>query len=1572
MNDRVNSKEESRDSIDIKLPHVLKFYQNSEFTIKLKARVFYYICLAAIFGIFLLTLSSIYGQINSPFNKINFPIIGAMVFVLLIFISCLWLLVKGWYGAASHMFMISANICVWFVMFIFASDIIAQIDTIVMVLAIINVFPLFINQFKSTVFVYAAVNIIMLVIFILTFKDQYGFTDTIVVDYLVDNIIAILFSGIAAYLIISIHNKTVDKIEYDYKKRTETEETLKKSEFKYRDLFENAQIGIYQTTPDGKILQANPALIKMLGFDSFEDISARSLEDDTAYVDISRKKFIDLIEKQGKVTNLEAEWKTKNGEIITIRENSTAVRDSSGKTLYYDGFVVDITAQKKALLALKESEEKYRTLMESLNEIIIVADNNHVVQYVNKKFTEVLGYTPSEIVGKIGYKILHDPDDYSIIDEANKNRINKNTSHYEMPFLTKDRRKLIFLVNGSPVLDAEGNTIASIGAMVDVTERKLMEKELDESRQLFQTLAQTAPVGIFRTDSDGKTTYINPRWAEIAGLSVEEAIGSGWLSAVHPDDRAGLMNNWILKFESSEKSFSEYRFLKPDGTIVSVLGNAVPEIEDGTLKGYIGTITNITELKQAQQQLIESEKKYKELADMLPVIIWESDIYGNCTYANNMGLEAHQFTQNEIVKGINILDLIIPEERERAKATLKARLEGKEVEGNEYQGLRKDGTVFPIKIYTSPIFEGMKPVGFRGANIDMTSVKVAEKQLKDSEEQLKMALLGANLGLWDWDMESNLVRFNGLFIQMLGYAIEDFGELVLSFDQWTKLLHEEDLEKVMILFNEHVKNKTELYEAIFRMKHKQGDWIWILARGKVHEWKNGKPTRALGTHLDITKNRMAEMELKKSEERYRMFIEQISDGIYRFELDEEMDMNLSEEEMIDFLYLHAVVAECNSAFLKMYNVSDPKDIIGKRQIDLHGGMDNPENRNAMRHYIRQGFKIVQEETIEKDLDGNEKYYLNNSVGILENGKLVRTWGSQTDNTARKKTEKDLKESEEKYRTIIEAFPDIIMISDLDSNIIFANQMLEKITGITTDDYSNPKRKAHIHPEDAKLVSDSIQELFETGKTHTPIIENRFIDSWGNLHWFSGIISRLEINNKPYIQTITRDITEKKNIEQELDNYRKHLEFLVQERTDELAAANEELTSINDELLNQREELEAVLKDLQIVQEQLFEEKRMVDSLMDNIPDAIYFKDIDSRFIKVSKCMDSKEGVKESLIGKTDFDLFTMEHAQPAFDIEQEIIKTGTSVIDLVEKETWKDGKVTYASTTKMPLRDASGKIIGTFGISRDITKMIQLEHEIKQQNDELTIQRKELEKALNTLKEAQNKLVHSEKMASLGLLASGVAHEINNPLNFIKGGVVGIESFINDNYKEHLDELAPLLEGMNIGVERAAAIVASLNHYNRRDDLPFMPCDIHMVINNCLVMLQNQIKSRIEIEKSFTTEKYLLYCNEGKIHQALLNIIANAVQAIAEKGSIKITTRIKQSKLHIEIKDSGCGMSKDLMSKILDPFFTTKEPGQGTGLGLSITYNIIQEHNGTIEFESKLNKGTIVKIILPLNKKNDE
>jgi len=319
----------------------------------------------------------------------------------------------------------------------------------------------------------------------------------------------------------------------------------------------------------------------------------------------------------------------------------------------------------------------------------------------------------------------------------------------------------------------------------------------------------------------------------------------------------------------------------------------------------------------------------------------------------------------------------------------------------------------------------------------------------------------------------------------------------------------------------------------------------------------------------------------------------------------------------------------------------------------------------------------------------------------------------------------------------------------------------------------------------------------------------------------------------------------------------------------------------------------------------------------------------------------------------------------------------------------KDGDPLPTIVSPMPLYDEAGNFSGNVAVLTDISDLKRIEAELIHKNAEL-------EKALNSAEEMHEHLVITEKMASLGQITAGVAHEIKNPLGFIKTNINPLKRDINDilqvlekyesliheqNIKHHFAEIEALkneleftslirevhllLDGIKEGAGRTTQIVKSLGNFSRAGEEQIVLGNVHEGIDSTLVLLSGELEKRISVNKEYGNLPEI-ECFPGKLNQVYMNILSNAIQAIDQKGEIVIKTSLEGLNIYISIRDSGKGMPEEVRKRIFEPFYTTKPMGRGAGLGLSISYSIISQHSGKIAVNSKPGKGTEFVITLPI------
>ncbi|MFY0673184.1 MAG: GHKL domain-containing protein [Bacteroidia bacterium] len=334
--------------------------------------------------------------------------------------------------------------------------------------------------------------------------------------------------------------------------------------------------------------------------------------------------------------------------------------------------------------------------------------------------------------------------------------------------------------------------------------------------------------------------------------------------------------------------------------------------------------------------------------------------------------------------------------------------------------------------------------------------------------------------------------------------------------------------------------------------------------------------------------------------------------------------------------------------------------------------------------------------------------------------------------------------------------------------------------------------------------------------------------------------------------------------------------------------------------------------------------------------------------------------------------------------KQKLKQAKTESLLNAEKLELKEKQNTYLITFSVIVLVVLGGLLVTFfSLYKTRNRLTGINGQLIREKELLTTKTQELNAANETLKETQAQLIQSEKLASLGQLTAGIAHEINNPINFVKAGIESLKLELEDVKKlittpsenaasktneddlgEMINEIEAIAQGITNGANRTAEIVKGLRVYARTSDEGKTSFNVKESIENTLLLLKNSYKDRVEITTSFD-RKTVIDGYGQKLDQVFMNLISNAIQAIENQGKIEITTLESDEQVKVKITDSGFGISEDQINRIFDPFYTTKEVGEGTGLGLAISMGIVKEHNGSIDVQSEPGKTTFT-VTLPL------
>jgi len=405
------------------------------------------------------------------------------------------------------------------------------------------------------------------------------------------------------------------------------------------------------------------------------------------------------------------------------------------------------------------------------------------------------------------------------------------------------------------------------------------------------------------------------------------------------------------------------------------------------------------------------------------------------------------------------------------------------------------------------------------------------------------------------------------------------------------------------------------------------------------------------------------------------------------------------------------------------------------------------------------------------------------------------------------------------------------------------------------------------------------------------------------------------------------------------------------------------------------------------------------SLVETLPQKIFRKDLAGHFTFGNQRFLAEMGLPpEEFVGQTDFDFAPKELAERYRADDRRVAETG-KIFDAVEEHVTPKGEKLFVHVMKTPVYDEGGKVIGTQGIFWDETEKRRAELELQETNQRLEESVRSERAAIDALKNAQSTMVQTEKLAGLGQMVAGVAHEINNPLSFVANNVAVMQRDVaavrklldiyraaDDVVAQHrpdvMAEVKEISEAVDLpytlknldelfarskdGLKRIQQIVKDLRDFARLDESDLHEVDLNAGVESTVNIIRGRAKRKqVSLEVDLHPLPQVT-CYPAKVNQIVMNLIANAIDACHEGCTVTVRTEAADGQVKLTVADNGSGIPPEVRDRIFDPFFTTKPLGEGTGLGLSISYGIVQDHGGKIEVESEVGKGTRFVVTLPL------
>jgi len=850
----------------------------------------------------------------------------------------------------------------------------------------------------------------------------------------------ILYLGFIVASLFHLNKRILENLSLNFE-ATERESFIKESNEIHRSIINRAMNGFWLADSDGLLLQVNDAYCRMSGYSEQElltmhihDLEAIESEGEVA---LHRQK----VKEKGE-DRFESRHRRKDGSTFPIEVNAQYRPIGDGQFVV---FLQDITERRKEEAAKLELQNRFQKIASRLRGVVyefrLRPDGSSCFPYASDAIHQIYRVSPEEVredASKV-FALLH-PDDYDDIVASIQVSAKELTPWFQEYRVKFDDGTVRWLYgNALPEKELDGAVLWH-GYITDITDRKQIEAEVAESRNMLKTIIDIAPVQVFWKDLDSRYVGCNNAFAIDAGFdSPAGVIGKDdtqfeWAAEAerYRADDVAVMKSGIPKL-SYEQSFISPTTGKKMWTRTS----KVPlKNQNNETIGLLGIDEDITMQKQIEQELIDSEYRWKYALEGAGDGVWDCNEVARTMHHSKAWKEMLGFSDGEITDSLDEWEnRIHPDDKEATLAAAQDCLDGKIPNYiHEYRALCKDGSykwVLDRGTVVSRSEEGT-PLRMIGTITDISERKKVEEALKESEYRWKFAIEGSGDGVWDVNVQTDEAKYSKRWKEMLGYSEDD---IMTNRQEWISRIHPDDKQHVLGAGQAYLEGETDAYVVEYRLKCKDGSYKWMLSRGMiVSRSEDGKPLRMIGTQSDIS-------ETKKVETRLLQMQAALQESLDRFK-------DLYEFAPIGYITIssHGLITQLNWRASAMLGL-DRKNIVHKRITQF---IDESDKGRWSRM-----FASMKELSEGEELSFDLKFTLHNGMSFLANLNCARM-SDQDEQSMLRVTLEDItmiKKSEADLRVAAIAFEshDGLMITDAENKILKVNRAFTKITGYTDEE-----------------------------------------------------------------------------------------------------------------------------------------------------------------------------------------------------------------------------------------------------------------------------------------------------------------------------------------------------------------------------------------------------------------------------------------------------------------------------------------------------------------------------------------